>query len=50
MVRLLVTGEEAEKLEVEGDRGALEELRAMVVLPERLREAAQAELGSAAPA
>jgi len=37
----LVAGEQGELgVEIEGDRGALEELRAMVVLPERLREAA----------
>jgi DNA-binding HxlR family transcriptional regulator len=37
----LVAGEAVEQgVEVEGDRGALEELRAMVVLPERLRQAA----------
>jgi DNA-binding HxlR family transcriptional regulator len=37
----LVAGEAAEQgVEVEGDRGVLEELRAMVVLPERLRQAA----------
>jgi DNA-binding HxlR family transcriptional regulator len=37
----LVVGEVAEKrIEIEGDRGALEQLRAMVVLPEHLREAA----------
>ena len=45
----LVAGEPAERLiEIEGDRGALEELRAMVVLPERLREAALA-LAAAEP-
>lgn len=39
----LVAGEQAEAgIEVEGDRGALEELRAWVVLPERLRQAALA--------
>jgi DNA-binding HxlR family transcriptional regulator len=39
----LVAGEAAERgVEIEGDRGALEELRAMVVLPERLRQAALA--------
>ena len=39
----LVAGEEAEgNVEIEGDRDALERLRAMVVLPERLREAALA--------
>jgi DNA-binding HxlR family transcriptional regulator len=37
----LVAGESGEAgVEIEGDRGALEELRAMVVLPDRLREAA----------
>jgi DNA-binding HxlR family transcriptional regulator len=37
----LVAGEPGERgIEIEGDRGALEELRAMVVLPERLREVA----------
>lgn len=41
----LVAGEAAEDgVEIEGDRGALDELRAMVVLPERLREAALAEV------
>jgi DNA-binding HxlR family transcriptional regulator len=43
----LVAGEAAEDgVEIEGDRGALDELRAMVVLPERLREAALAGVGS----
>jgi DNA-binding HxlR family transcriptional regulator len=38
----LVAGKAAEDdIEVEGDRGALEELRAAIVLPERLREAVQ---------
>lgn len=47
----LVAGEPAEQaLEIEGDRGALEELRAMVVLPERLREAAIAFAATAEPA
>jgi DNA-binding HxlR family transcriptional regulator len=37
----LVAGEPGEEgVEIEGDRGALDELRAMVVLPERLREVA----------
>jgi DNA-binding HxlR family transcriptional regulator len=48
VIGLLVGGEGAAK--VEGDRGALEELRAMVVLPDRLREAALAELESTAAA
>lgn len=39
----LVAGEAGEAdVEIEGDRGALAELRAMVVLPERLREVALA--------
>jgi DNA-binding HxlR family transcriptional regulator len=39
----LVAGESAEDgIEIEGDRRALEELRAMIVLPERLRAAAVA--------
>jgi DNA-binding HxlR family transcriptional regulator len=47
----LVAGEDGEAgVEIEGDRGVLEELRAMVVLPERLREAALAEIGQAEPA
>jgi DNA-binding HxlR family transcriptional regulator len=47
----LVAGEAAERdVEVEGDRGALEELRAMVVLPERLRAAALAFVATAEPA
>ena len=41
VLALLVAGEDAEQgVEIEGDRGALEELGAMVVLPERLRQAA----------
>lgn len=37
----LVVGEAGEqRVEIEGDRAALEQLRAMIVLPERLREAA----------
>ena len=47
----LVVGEAAERsIEVEGDRGALDELRAMVVLPERLRQAALAFVGEPAAA
>jgi DNA-binding HxlR family transcriptional regulator len=39
----LVAGEAGEEgIEIEGDRGALERLRAMVVLPDRLRQAARA--------
>jgi DNA-binding HxlR family transcriptional regulator len=49
----LVAGEAAEDgIEIEGDHGALEELRAWIVLPERLREAALALVaaGAAEPA
>jgi DNA-binding HxlR family transcriptional regulator len=46
----LVAGGSEERIEVEGDSGALEELRAMVVLPERLREAALALVGEPAVA
>lgn len=50
----LVAGESAEgRIEIEGDRKALEQLRAMVVLPERLRQAARslvAEQGEPAAA
>lgn len=48
----LVAGQAAEQgIEIEGDRSALEELRAMVVLPERLRQAALALVaGQAEPA
>jgi DNA-binding HxlR family transcriptional regulator len=51
VLAVLVAGEAAERaVEIEGDRGALEELRTMVVLPERLRQAAQALVaGRAAP-
>lgn len=43
ILAVLVAGEAAEQgVEIEGDRGALEELRGMVVLPERLREVALA--------
>jgi DNA-binding HxlR family transcriptional regulator len=46
----LVAGDAAEQVvEIEGDRGALEELRAMVVLPERLRAAALATNGIVEP-
>jgi DNA-binding HxlR family transcriptional regulator len=44
----LVAGEAGEQgVEIEGDRGALDELRAMVVLPERLRQAALALVAEA---
>jgi DNA-binding HxlR family transcriptional regulator len=47
----LVAGEAGESdVTVEGDRGALDELRAMVVLPERLRQAALAFIAAAEPA
>jgi DNA-binding HxlR family transcriptional regulator len=48
----LVVGEAAEEgIEIEGDRAALEQLRKMVVLPDRLRHAALAMVaGSAQPA
>lgn len=48
VLAVLVAGETAEgRIEIEGDRGALEQLRAMVVLPERLRQAALAYRSSA---
>lgn len=44
----LVAGETAEQgVEIEGDHAALEQLRAMVVLPERLRQAALATVAAA---
>ena len=47
----LVAGESAEAdVEIEGDRGALEELRAMVILPDRLREAALEQIVAPAAA
>ncbi len=47
----LVAGEAAEdRIEIEGDHDALEQLRAMVVLPERLRQAALGLVGKAEPA
>jgi DNA-binding HxlR family transcriptional regulator len=49
VIAALVTGEGGEEgVEIEGDRNALEALRAMVVLPERLREDALAEVGTPA--
>ena len=49
VLALLVAGESAvQGVEVEGDRDALEELRAMVVLPERLREVALAYVATPA--
>ena len=51
MLAALVVGGAAEQLiELEGDHGALEELRAMVVLPERLRAAALAVVAEPATA
>ncbi len=47
----LVAGEAAEEgIEVEGDRSALEALRAMIVLPERLRQAALGLVAEGEPA
>jgi DNA-binding HxlR family transcriptional regulator len=47
----LVAGEAGERaIEIEGDRGALEQLRSMVVLPDRLRQAALALVADAEPA
>jgi DNA-binding HxlR family transcriptional regulator len=47
----LVAGEAAEdRIGIEGDRSTLEQLRAMVVLPERLRQAAQALVAEPAAA
>jgi DNA-binding HxlR family transcriptional regulator len=47
----LIAGAEAEgSIEIEGDRSALEELRATVVLPDSLREAALAFVANAEPA
>ncbi|HEX6689287.1 MAG TPA: winged helix-turn-helix transcriptional regulator [Solirubrobacterales bacterium] len=47
----LVAGEAGkDDVEVEGDRGALDELRAMVVLPDRLRQAARALVAESAAA
>jgi DNA-binding HxlR family transcriptional regulator len=45
----IVNGRAESEVEIQGERGALEELRAMVVLPDRLREPALAEVGVAAP-
>jgi len=49
VLAVLVAGDAAERrLEVEGDRGALDELRTMIVLPDRLRQAALALVAEAA--
>jgi DNA-binding HxlR family transcriptional regulator len=51
VLAVLIAGERgARGVEIEGNRGALEELRAMVVLPERLREAALAFVAAGEPA
>lgn len=53
MLAALVAGEAAEeRIEIEGDRSALEQLRAWIVLPDRLRQTARALVaeGSAEPA
>jgi DNA-binding HxlR family transcriptional regulator len=48
VIGALVAGGEAEdRVEIEGDRRALERLRAMVVLPDRLRDEVFAEAGVA---
>jgi DNA-binding HxlR family transcriptional regulator len=50
VLAVLVAGELGETgVEIEGDRGALEELRSMVVLPDSLRDAAMAEILGSAP-
>jgi DNA-binding HxlR family transcriptional regulator len=41
LAAIVVGGSAEERIEVEGDGGALERLRAMVVLPERLRQTAR---------
>ncbi len=47
----LVVGEPAyERIEIEGDRAALERLRELIVLPDRLREETLASAGQPAPA
>lgn len=47
VVAALVAGEEGEAgVEIDGDRGLLEELRSLVVIPEHLREEALAAVGS----
>jgi DNA-binding HxlR family transcriptional regulator len=50
LLAALVNGGVAESaVEIQGERGLLEDLRAMVVLPDRLRESALAEAGAAQP-
>jgi DNA-binding HxlR family transcriptional regulator len=41
LAAIVVGAAAEERIEIEGERGALERLRAMVVLPERLRQAAR---------
>lgn len=51
VIAVLVVGEAAEQgVEIEGDRAALEALRGMVRVPDRLREEALATLGASAVA
>jgi len=51
VIAALVVGAGAEELvEIEGDRDALEQLRAMVALPQRLRHEAEASVGDPSPA
>lgn len=51
VIAALVAGEEAEEgVEIQGDREALDALRAMVVLPSRLHEDALAVIGAATAA
>jgi DNA-binding HxlR family transcriptional regulator len=48
LAALVVGGPAEEAIEIGGDRAALDQLRAMIVLPERLREAALAFVAGAA--
>lgn len=50
VVAALVDEAGEDEVEIEGDRGALAELRAMVVLPDRLRAEALALIGASEPA
>jgi DNA-binding HxlR family transcriptional regulator len=51
VIAALVVGEDGEEgVEIEGDRDALEALRAMVMLPDRLRDEALAQVAAAHPA
>jgi DNA-binding HxlR family transcriptional regulator len=49
LAALVVGGAAEQDIEIEGDRSALEELRAMIVLPERLRAAALALVSGPEP-